>query len=356
MADILENPAAQIGASNRYLKTARKRSVIVFIMLTIVILSVLLDVSLGPGNFPLSDIIDVLLDEDSHGISLNVIVWDIRLPVALMALLIGSMLGAAGAEMQTILNNPLADPFTLGISSAASFGASLAIVLGFSLIPYAGPLLITTNAFGFALLASFILFATTRMRGVNIETMVLVGIALMFTFNALLALMQYYSSETELQKIVFWMMGSLMRVTWNKLAICAVVLAISLPIFMWRNWQLTALRLGDEKARSMGINVSRLRIEMLILVSLLSAVSVAFVGVIGFIGLVGPHMARMLVGEDQRFFLPMSVFCGALILSVASIISKMITPGIIYPIGMITSLIGVPFFMSLVLKQRKRSW
>ncbi|NRA87007.1 MAG: iron ABC transporter permease, partial [Rhizobiales bacterium] len=107
---------------------------------------------------------------------------------------------------------------------------------------------------------------------------------------------------------------------------------------------------------SMGINVARLRIEMLILISLFSAVAVAFVGVIGFIGLVGPHIARMLVGEDQRFFLPMSILSGALMLSVASIISKMITPGIIYPIGMITSLIGVPFFMSLVLKQRKRNW
>lgn len=328
----------------------------VIVMALIVTFSVLMDVASGPGNFPLMDVIDVLFDENAHGISLNVIVWDIRLPVALFALLIGAMLGAAGAEMQTILNNPLADPFTLGISAAASFGASLAIVAGFSLIPFAGGFLITTNAFGFALLASFILFATTRLRGVNVETMVLVGIALMFTFNALLALMQYYSTETELQKIVFWMMGSLMRVTWTKLAVCLAILGISIPIFMYRNWQLTALRLGDDKARSMGINVARLRIEMLILISLLSAVAVAFVGVIGFIGLVGPHMARMLVGEDQRFFLPMSILCGALMLSVASIISKMITPGIIYPIGMITSLIGVPFFMSLVLKQRKRSW
>lgn len=356
MAVISENSLPQEAVSTRYLKTARKRGIIVFVMALVVTFSVFMDVASGPGGFPLMDIIDVLLDENAHGISLSVIVWDIRLPVALFALVIGAMLGAAGAEMQTILNNPLADPFTLGISAAASFGASLAIVAGFSLIPFAGGFLVTTNAFGFALLASFILFATTRMRGVNVETMVLVGIALMFTFNALLALMQYYSSETELQKIVFWMMGSLMRVTWTKLAVCAAVLGVSIPYFMWRNWQLTALRLGDEKARSMGINVSRLRIEMLILISLLSAVAVAFVGVIGFIGLVGPHMARMMVGEDQRFFLPMSILCGALMLSVASIISKMISPGIIYPIGMITSLIGVPFFMSLVLKQRKRSW
>lgn len=356
MTDISSETSAEDGVSIKYLKTAKKRVFLVLTMCLLVIFSVLLDVSLGPGNFPLSTIIDVLLDENAHGVSLSVIVWDIRLPVALMALLIGAMLGAAGAEMQTILNNPLADPFTLGISSAASFGASLAIVAGFSLIPYAGPFILTVNAFGFALLASFILFATTKIRGVNVETMVLVGIALMFTFNALLTLMQYSSSETELQKIIFWMMGSLMRVTWTKLAICASILLIAMPIFMLRNWQLTALRLGDEKAASMGINVSRLRVEMLILISLLSAVSVAFVGIIGFIGLVGPHIARMLVGEDQRFFLPMSVFCGALILSVSSIISKTITPGIIYPIGMITALIGVPFFMSLVLKQRKNNW
>src|SRR5690606_12580471 len=125
---------------------------------------------------------------------LNVVVWDVRLPVAVMAVLIGAMLGVAGAQMQTILNNPLADPFTLGISAAASFGASLTIVTGISLLPVAGPILITVNAFVCALSTSLVLFLFTRMRGVTVATFILVGIALFFTFNALLALVQYTAS------------------------------------------------------------------------------------------------------------------------------------------------------------------
>jgi iron complex transport system permease protein len=125
---------------------------------------------------------------------------------------------------------------------------------------------------------------------------------------------------------------------------------------MARNWALTALRMGDEKAASLGVNVARLRIEMLVGVSLLAAVAVSFVGTIAFVGLVGPHIARMAVGEDQRFFLPFSAIASALLMSGTSILSKVITPGVIYPIGMITALIGIPFFVSLILTTRKRNW
>ncbi|HBQ35930.1 MAG TPA: iron-siderophore ABC transporter permease, partial [Rhodobacteraceae bacterium] len=278
---------------------------------------------------------------------------------AIMAVLVGAMLGVAGAEMQTILNNPLADPFTLGISSAAAFGASLGIVYRMNLvdfIPGSGTILITANAFVMSLLASFILYAFTKIRGVTSETMVLVGIAMMFTFNAMLAMMQYGASENELAQIVFWMMGSLARATWLKILICLVILALTVPYFMKRNWALTALRMGDDKAASLGVNVKRLRIEMLIGISLLAATAVSFVGVVAFVGLVGPHIARMIVGEDQRYFLPLSAMASALIMSLTSIASKAITPGVIYPIGIITSLIGIPFFISLILAVRRRSW
>lgn len=287
---------------------------------------------------------------------MQVIVWDLRLPIALMALLVGAMLGVAGAQMQTILNNPLADPFTLGISSAASFGAALAIVLQVNLIPYAGKYLVTANAFLLALSTSFILYGFTRMRGVTSETLVLVGIAMMFTFNALLSLMQYGASEIQLTQIVFWMMGSLARASWEKIAICLVVLCVAIPYFMSRSWALTALRMGDDKAASLGVNVQRLRIEMLIAISLIAATAVSFVGTVAFVGLVGPHIARMVVGEDQRYFLPFAALAGALIMSLTSILSKSLNPGVVYPIGMITSLIGIPFFISLVLSVRRRSW
>jgi iron complex transport system permease protein len=134
------------------------------------------------------------------------------------------------------------------------------------------------------------------------------------------------------------------------------VLVVLLPLMARRAWQLTALRLGEDKARSFGIDVRRMRLETILAVSLLAAVPVAFVGTIGFVGLVGPHIARMLIGEDQRFFLPASALAGALMLSATSIVSKSIVPGVIFPIGVITALVGVPFFFSLILTSRRRAW
>ena len=156
--------------------------------------------------------------------------------------------------------------------------------------------------------------------------------------------------------MVFWTLGSLVKATWPKIGIAVVVLMVTIPLFVKHVWALTALRLGDDKAHSLGINVRKLRLQVLISVSILAAAAVAFVGTIGFVGLVGPHVARMLVGEDQRFFLPMSAMTGAILLSAASIVSKMITPGAIFPIGIITSLVGVPFFLSLILAKRRQLW
>jgi iron complex transport system permease protein len=151
-------------------------------------------------------------------------------------------------------------------------------------------------------------------------------------------------------------MGSLGRATWNKIAICAALVVIIVPFTLYRHWMLTALTMGDERAASLGVPVSRVRLEMLAAISLLAATATAFVGTIGFVGLVGPHIARMLVGEDQRYFLPVSAAAGAIILSAASTASKAITPGVIYPIGIITALVGVPFFLSLILSIRRESW
>jgi len=185
---------------------------------------------------------------------------------------------------------------------------------------------------------------------------VLLGIALVFTFNALLALLQYIATESALQEVVFWTLGSLTKATWPKVGIGAAILVLSVPILVKEVWALTALRLGDEKAASLGIDVRRLRLRILVLTSLLAAAAVAFVGTVGFVGLVGPHVARMLVGEDQRFFLPLSAIAGALMMSITSIISKEITPGVIFPIGIITALVGVPFFLMLIFSSRRQTW
>jgi iron complex transport system permease protein len=344
------------GLSIDYRSRNRWRFLAVAILLGLLIVSMVVDIMSGPSGMSIGKVIGILLDPSAAAVNDNVIVWDLRLPIALMALLVGAMLGIAGAEMQTILANPLADPFTLGISSAASFGAALAIVTHVSLVPGLGPFMVTANAFVMSLVAAMLLFAFARIRGVSTEGMVLVGIALMFSFNALLGLLQYGSTEVQLAQIVFWMMGSLARATWIKVGVCAGVLTLVLPWFMTRNWALTALRMGDEKAAALGVSVDRLRIEILVGVSLLAAVAVSFVGTIAFVGLVGPHIARMAVGEDQRFFLPFAAIASALLMSATSILSKSINPGVIYPIGMITSLVGIPFFVSLILVARRRNW
>lgn len=352
MAELIMDSSAGL----RYRRRAVRKVAIVAGAIAVLLVALMTDVSVGPGNFSLSEVLKAIVDPGSQGTKIDVIVWNVRLPVAVMAVLVGAMLGVAGAQMQTILNNPLADPFTLGISSAASFGAALAIATGIGLVPFAGAFLVTANAFVFALATSIILFLFTRMRGVTIETFILVGIALFFTFNALLAFIQYQSSETQLQQIIFWMMGSLARASWTKIAVCAGMLAVILPICISRSWMLTALTMGDDRAASLGIPVARLRLEMLACISLLASTAVAFVGTIGFIGLVGPHIARLLVGEDQRYFLPVSAASGAIILSIASTLSKAITPGVVYPIGIITALVGVPFFLSLILSVRRETW
>ena len=155
---------------------------------------------------------------------------------------------------------------------------------------------------------------------------------------------------------MFWMMGSLMKATWEKLGVVVLVMCCVIPVFVRHAWALTALRLGDDKAASFGVNVARVRLQTLLLVSILSSFPVAFVGTIGFVGLVGSHVARMIIGEDQRFFMPAAMLSGAVMLSVSSVVSKTLIPGAIFPIGVVTSLVGVPFFTFLILNRRNRSW
>ncbi|HSI40812.1 MAG TPA: iron ABC transporter permease [Xanthobacteraceae bacterium] len=337
-----------------YARLVRRRVVVLVLLGLAIGIGLTLDLMTGPSALAGGDVLRALLDPASVSVPIRVIVWEVRLPYALMALLVGAALSLAGAEMQTILNNPLASPFTLGVSSAAAFGAALALVLKVGVPGVPEHALLTANAFIFAFGSVLLLQALARLRGAGVETLVLFGIALVFAFNALVALVQFVASQEALQQLVFWSMGSLARATWDKLAVLALVLAVVLPFSLRASWRMTALRLGEERARSFGINVGRLRFLSLLRVSLLAATAVAFVGTIGFVGLVGPHMARLLVGEDHRFFLPASVLCGALVLSLASVAGKLLVPGTLIPVGIVTALVGVPLFLALILSRRER--
>lgn len=350
----MTNSIVQTQQIDGYDRLLRRRAALLVLLAIVVAAAFLTDLVTGPSGLPVADALRALFAPETLSAPSRVIMWDVRLPQALLALLVGGALALAGAEMQTILNNPLASPFTLGVSSAASLGAALAIVLGLSLPGIPGSWLIPANAFLFAFGSVLLLESLSRLRGTGPETLVLFGIAMVFTFNALVALIQFVATPEALQQLVFWSMGSLARGNWEKLAILALVLAAVAPLAFASSWQMTALRLGEDRARSFGVNVARLRFLSLLRVSLLAATSVAFVGTIGFIGLVGPHIARLLVGEDHRFFLPASMLTGAAVMSLSSVASKTLVSGAVMPVGIVTALIGVPFFVALIFMRRER--
>lgn len=347
---------AMVEGAVKYRALAARRIFILLGLVAALVFTIALDMGLGPARYSLSEVLSAIFTPSEVGNQLRVVIWDIRMPIALMAVTVGGCLSLAGAQMQTILANPLASPFTLGISAAAGFGAALGLVGGVAIYPAAVQYMVPINAFLMAMLASLFIYGMSTLRGVTVETIVLLGIALVFTFNALLSLLEYLASEQALAAVVFWTMGSLTKATWPKVGVTALALVLCTPLFARRAWALTALRLGDDKAASLGVRVKALRLETMMLVSLLAAIPVSFVGTIGFVGLVGPHIARMLVGEDQRFFLPGSILSGALLLSATSVVSKMIIPGAVLPIGVITALVGVPFFFSLIFTNRRRAW
>lgn len=340
--------------SSAYGQLVAKRVTVLALAFVALILSFLLDVATGPAMLSLGKVAASVfrLVEDR---TVDAIVWSIRLPVAVIALLVGACLGLSGVIMQTILNNPLASSYTLGVSAGAGFGAGLVILLG-SALPVPEAYAIPLSAFLFAGIACAGVYSIGRARGATPEMLVLAGIAMLFLFQAALSLLQFVASPEALQSIVFWLFGSLQKATWGKTAIIAVTLLLTIPVLVRDLWPLTALKLGDERATGLGVRVAPLRLRAFVVISVLTGVAVAFVGTIGFIGLVAPHIARIFLGEDQRFLMPGAALFGALTLSLSSVASKTLIPGAIFPIGIVTALVGVPFFIWLITTNRRSYW
>ncbi|MGR4869107.1 FecCD family ABC transporter permease [Variovorax sp. LARHSF232] len=355
MNAIASNIAPAADLRLRYRRVVQRRLLALAALALAVACLLLLDIATGPAPFPLAQLLTGLWQPDSLPIEQRVILWNVRLPSALLAVLVGAALGQAGAEMQTVLNNPLASPFTLGIAPAASVGAALVAISGWSWTLWNENLALTAGAFGGAVVATLLIVWVTWRLGATTETVVLFGIALLFTFDALLWLLQYIADSNALQQIVFWTMGSLGRATFPKIGMLAAVLAVC-GVWAARDaWTLTALRAGEEQARALGLAVERLRLLVLLRISLLAATALSFVGTIGFVGLIGPHVARLLVGEDHRHFLPAAALSGALMVAGASVLSKTVVPGVVLPVGIVTALIGVPMFVVLLLRRRPSS-
>lgn len=264
------------------------------------------------------------------------ILFKIRMPEMATALIVGMILGLAGACMQTILDNPLASPFTLGVSSAAGFGASLFLLLGISIN------LIAFGAIGFALIAIIFVYIISRRNFAHTSSMILAGIAVKFFFDSLTSLMQYISTDETLSSIVFWLFGSVSNTNPKQITILFTAFILAFILIIKDSHKLTSLGFGEERAKSLGVDVKRVKIKTFMIVSILSSIGVSFAGVIGFIGVIAPHLARKILGEDQRYYLIGSSLIGAILLVFSSGLSKIVKPGAILPIGIIASLVGLP--------------
>lgn len=281
------------------------------------------------------------------------IVIHLRLPRILGALVAGFGLAICGAAMQSMLKNPLADPYTMGISSGAGFGAALAMILGFELIAGGGVVL---NAFIFAIIPALVILFLSKFRNATPTMMILCGIALMYLFNAATQLFMLISDPDDLSAVYTWTVGSVAGVDYIGIAIMAIITIFgSIYIQIMAN-QLNVMGLGDESAKTLGVDVESRRLIVLMVITLVAAVIVSFTGIIGFIGLVAPHMVRTIIGTDNKFLLPASAVFGALLLMLSDIVARVIAEPVSLPVGVITSCIGGPLFLFLILRNNKEVW
>ena len=346
-------PTIAADGQKGYHAMTKKKRLVLFLLLMGTAAGFLLNLIAGSSDIGLREAVTVLTG-GSVDPTADTVIRSIRLPMAVMAVLAGVAFAVGGCEMQTILGNPMASPYTLGISAAAAFGAAAGIVLEVNTAFLPPNLVVTANAFGFALLAAFLIYRFAAWQKSSRNTIILFGIALNFIFNALTTFLQYIADENKLQSLVFWTFGSLAKASWDKVLLLSAITFLSLLFLSRHAWQLTALVLQDARALSLGVNVPRLRRQVVILISLLTATTVSFVGTIGFLGLAAPHLARGLVGEDHRYLLPASALFGAFLLSAASLLSKLLIPGTLLPIGLITSILGIPFFLLLIFTAGRR--
>jgi len=300
---------------------------------------------------------ELLSSGDASVVSDRLIIEQIRLPRTLMAALVGAALAVAGVMMQGLFRNPLADPSLIGVSSGASAGASFVIVLGAGWLgshDLLGVSAVALGAFAGAALATYTVYRlAAHGSGTSVATMLLAGIAISALAGALNSFFSFIADNHMLRQISLWQMGSLSGVTWSRLWFAVVVLGCVLSFFPRFSGALNALLLGESEARHLGVNVHRLKIQVIALVALTVGTAVALTGTIAFVGLVTPHIIRLLIGPNHRALIPASMLAGAMLLMLADALSRYILAPAELPIGVVTALLGAPFFLSLLNQQRK---
>lgn len=338
----------------------RKR---IFLVVGVVLLLILATAGIlsGTADLGLNQIFEVIRGEGEP--IARQIITNIRLPRVLSAVLAGMMLAVAGAAMQSLLRNPLGSPFTLGISNAAAFGAATAVVLlgagtthsnSTDAILIDNPYLITLCAFAASLVATLIILAVTRLRNAGPETIILTGIMIGSLFTAGTTALQFVAEDVQIAAIVFWTFGDLGRAGWREFWVMLAVAIPTLIYFIYNRWNYNALDAGDETAMSLGVRVGATRTGGMIVASLSTAIAVSFFGIIAFVGLVVPHIVRAITGSDERFLIPASALYGGIFLLFSDTLARTIMAPMVLPVGILTSFIGAPLFLYILIKRRRR--
>ncbi len=293
------------------------------------------------------------------------VILNIRLPRILGAILSGVALSVSGAVIQSLLRNPLASPFTLGISGAAAFGAAFAIVVLGAGSSYANsndlasitnPYLVTGSAFLCSLASVFIILLLSNYRGATPEMIILSGIIISSLFGAGISALQYFSDNIQLASIIFWTFGDLGRASWRDLLIQIVIIIPALLYFIWKSWSYKSLQAGDEYAKSIGVDPVKTRLAGMVTASLLTAIVVSFYGIIAFVGLVVPHIVRKITGSDELFLIPASALFGGVFLLISDTLARTVISPIILPVGILTSFLGAPLFLFLLIKTVRKKY
>ena len=348
----------------QYEKGKKRKSLLLISLILALIVSIVVSISLGAASPGFIEAAQVLFYKIfpffAHSPiphTTDVIVFDLRLPRIIMAILAGAGLAAAGATMQGTLRNPLVSSYILGISSAAGFGAALAIVFGVGVLTFIGGYLVIANAFFFSLIAMTIVYVIARIRGMSTETVILVGVAVGLLFSALLSLIQYLAPEHEaISSVVFWLMGSLSGASWEHIILILPIVAVTVVLMTQQSWNINVMSMGEDVATSLGVNSKRVLAISMVLETLATAAIIAFVGIIGFVDLVAPHIARMIIGNDHRFLIPCSALVGGFLLLCSDTVARLILAPTELPVGIVTSLLGVPFFLYIMLSRRRQSF
>lgn len=345
------------------MKKRKKKNILAIVILLIALLVVSVTcLFIGSSNMSFTDAFNALLGGGTNAQSR--IIWRIRVPRVLAALIAGAGLSVAGLIMQTTLNNTMASPSTLGVSNAAVFGANLSIIAfaggflstGNNLSSFdvgANPFATSVMAFAFSILSILLILGLCKVRSFSPNIVVLAGIAIGSVWTAATTILQFYATDVGLSAAVVWSFGDLGRATYRTDAIMAVVVAIGLVYFMLMSWKYNTLLAGDATAKTMGVNVDALRFVSLLLASVITAVCVSFLGVIGFVGIICPHVTKKILGQDHRVTIPVSCLMGSLLLVLADTLSRSMGSGSALPVGAITSLLGAPFFIAIIFSRKE---